>query len=112
MYNLNMAINVIISAILVIQSAFALPFNSLVFRIDNEASVFESGDDMYTVIWSTSLPGTGCVTYEYEGEEYKVMTITELREYKADMFTTVFIGNSQTMAVNGKMVTPRGYRNV
>ena len=47
-----------------------------------------------------------------EGEEYKVMTLAQLREYKADMFTTVFIGNSQTKAVNGKMVTPRGYRNV
>ena len=47
-----------------------------------------------------------------EGEEYKVMTLRELREYQADMFTTVFIGNSQTKAINGKMVTPRGYRNV
>ncbi len=47
-----------------------------------------------------------------EGEEYKVMPLSELREYKADMFTTVFIGNSQTRAVNGRMVTPRGYRNV
>lgn len=47
-----------------------------------------------------------------EGEEYKVMTLRELREYQADMFTTVFIGNSQTMEINGRMVTPRGYRNV
>ena len=47
-----------------------------------------------------------------EGEEYKVMPLSELRDYKADMFTTVFIGNSQTREVNGKMVTPHGYRNV
>lgn len=47
-----------------------------------------------------------------EGESYQVMTLKELRDYKADMFTTVFIGNSQTRAINGKMVTPRGYRNV
>ena len=47
-----------------------------------------------------------------EGESCKVMTLAELREYQADMFTTVFIGNSQTKAVNGKMVTPRGYKNV
>ena len=26
------------------------------------------------------------------------------------MFTTVYIGNSQTRNVDGKMVTPRGYR--
>ena len=47
-----------------------------------------------------------------EGESFTVMTLKELREYKADMFTTVFIGNSQTMEINGRMVTPRGYRNV
>ena len=31
---------------------------------------------------------------------------------QVDMFTTVFIGNSQTKEINNKMVTPRGYRNV
>lgn len=47
-----------------------------------------------------------------EGEEKAVMTLIELRNYKADMFTTVFIGNSQTKLVDGWMVTPRGYKNV
>lgn len=47
-----------------------------------------------------------------EGENAKVMTLKELRDTKVDMFTTVFIGNSQTKELNGKMVTPRGYRNV
>ncbi|MBQ3276887.1 MAG: precorrin-3B C(17)-methyltransferase [Oscillospiraceae bacterium] len=47
-----------------------------------------------------------------EGESFEVMTLSQLREYKADMFTTVFIGNSQTMNINGRMVTPRGYRDV
>ena len=46
-----------------------------------------------------------------DGEEMHVMTLGELREYKADMFTTVFVGNSQTRVIDGKMVTPRGYRN-
>ena len=72
MYVLNMILSDLISAITVIESAFLLPFNTLIFRFDTNASVFESGDDMYTVIWSTSLPGTGYVTYEYEGEEYTV----------------------------------------
>ncbi len=72
MYEFNMVMNVIISAILVIQSALCLPLNSLLFRFDTKASVFETGDGMYTLIWSTSLPGTGYVTYEYEGEEYTV----------------------------------------
>ena len=47
-----------------------------------------------------------------EGEEYHLMTLRELRDTQVDMFTTVFIGNSQTKEINGKMVTPRGYRNV
>lgn len=47
-----------------------------------------------------------------EGAECAVMTLRELREYKADMFTTVFIGNEFTKIINGKMVTPRGYRDV
>lgn len=47
-----------------------------------------------------------------EGEKMKVMTLKELIKTEVDMFTTVFIGNSQTRNINGKMVTPRGYRNV
>lgn len=44
------------------------------------------------------------------GEEGRVLTLAELREEQVDMFTTVFIGNSQTRAIGGKMITPRGYR--
>ena len=47
-----------------------------------------------------------------EGENMKIMTLKELRNTSVDMFTTVFVGNSQTKEINGKMVTPRGYRNV
>ncbi len=45
-------------------------------------------------------------------ESMQVMTLKELRETKVDMFTTVFVGNSQTKEIGGKMVTPRGYKNV
>lgn len=45
-----------------------------------------------------------------EGEHTEVMTLGELMNRQVDMFTTVFIGNSQTKAIDGKMVTPRGYR--
>lgn len=41
-----------------------------------------------------------------------ILILSELSEIDADMFTTVFIGNSETKIINGKMVTPRGYRNV
>lgn len=47
-----------------------------------------------------------------EGEETKIMTLAELRDYPADMFTTAFVGNSQTRVIGGRMVTPRGYRDV
>ena len=44
-----------------------------------------------------------------EGEEYTVLTLGELRDTAVDMFTTVFVGNSQTKVIGNKMVTPRGY---
>lgn len=47
-----------------------------------------------------------------EGQQVQVMTLKELRDTQVDMFTTVFIGNSQTKEINGKMVTPRGYKDV
>lgn len=45
-----------------------------------------------------------------DGEEMKVMTLKELADYPADMFTTVFIGKSSTVKIGKWMVTPRGYR--
>ena len=47
-----------------------------------------------------------------EGEAMKVLSLEELKNTKVDMFTTVFVGNSQTKNVGAKMVTPRGYKNV
>ena len=47
-----------------------------------------------------------------EGECAEVMYLSELEEYPADMFTTVFIGNSETRIIDGRMVTPRGYQNI
>ncbi len=44
-----------------------------------------------------------------DGETAEIMTLGQLRKYKVDMFSTVFIGNSQTKMLNGKLVTPRGY---
>ncbi|MBQ6504069.1 MAG: precorrin-3B C(17)-methyltransferase [Flexilinea sp.] len=45
-----------------------------------------------------------------EGESSQILTLAELREAEADMFCTIFIGNSMTKVINGKLVTPRGYR--
>ena len=47
-----------------------------------------------------------------EGEQNQIMTLKELQNTQVDMFTTVFIGNSQTMKIGERMVTPRGYKDV
>ena len=47
-----------------------------------------------------------------DGEESCTMTLRELEQAQVDMFTTVFVGNSQTKLINGKLVTPRGYHHV
>ena len=47
-----------------------------------------------------------------EGEEAEMMSLSALADYRADMFTTVFVGNDRTREIDGKMVTPRGYRDV
>ena len=44
-----------------------------------------------------------------DGEETRVLSLEELKDAEVDMFSTVFIGNSETRVINGKMVTPRGY---
>ena len=44
-----------------------------------------------------------------EGEQGTITTLGALRDTQVDMFTTVFIGSSQTKLLSGKMVTPRGY---
>lgn len=44
-----------------------------------------------------------------DGEAATVLTLGQLRDAQVDMFTTVFVGNSQTKVIGGKLVTPRGY---
>ena len=65
------------------------------------------------LILRTRAPQTVCgiaSQIDREGESFRICTLQELKEHPADMFTTVFIGNSQTKKQNGKMITPRGYR--
>ena len=46
-----------------------------------------------------------------DGESSTICSLSELRNAQVDMFTTVYIGNSETKVIAGKMVTPRGYRH-
>lgn len=53
----------------------------------------------------------GCVrNIGREGEEGWLLSLERLRDTKTDMFTTVYIGNSQTKKIGNRMVTPRGYQ--
>jgi len=60
------------------------------------------------------LPETKCGyvrnAFRDSDSESRVCTLDELSKARVDMFTTVIIGNSRTKIINGKLVTPRGYR--
>lgn len=47
-----------------------------------------------------------------QGQSKTVLTLKELRDFDADMFCTVFVGNAMTKVIDGNLVTPRGYRDV
>lgn len=67
------------------------------------------------IVMEYKSPETVCGLVKNIGrkeEEISVMTLEQLRDAQTDMFTTVYIGNSMTKLINGRMVTPRGYKNV
>jgi len=45
-----------------------------------------------------------------EGVRSVTCTLKELESREVNMFTTVFIGNSQSKIMNGRLITPRGYK--
>lgn len=45
-----------------------------------------------------------------EGTRAVTCTLKELRDMSVNMFTTVFIGNSGSEIINGKLITKRGYQ--
>lgn len=52
----------------------------------------------------------GCVeNIGREGTRTEVCTLAELRNCRVNMFTTVFVGNSGTVVLEGKLVAKRGY---
>lgn len=44
-----------------------------------------------------------------EGTKSVTCTLKELRDREVNMFTTVFVGNSGSEIINGKLITKRGY---
>ena len=67
------------------------------------------------ILLETVPPETVCGTVRNigrEGESFSLTTLGALRDTSVDMLTTVFVGNSRTVVIDGRMVTPRGYRGV
>ena len=46
------------------------------------------------------------------GESWRILTLGALEEAEADMFCTVIIGSAATKEIAGRLITPRGYKNV
>lgn len=66
------------------------------------------------ILLETRSPDTVCGLVKNigrEGQSFQVLTLARLAETETDMFTTVFVGNSSTREIGGRMVTPRGYRS-
>ena len=64
------------------------------------------------ILLETKAPETPCGYVSRigrEGETGTILTLAQLRNARVDMFTTVFVGNSQTKIVANRLVTPRGY---
>ena len=64
------------------------------------------------VLLETKAPETPCGYVSQigrDGENGTILTLAQLREAQVDMFTTVFVGNSQTKVIADRLVTPRGY---
>lgn len=47
-----------------------------------------------------------------DGTRSETCTLKELKGREVNMFTTVFIGSSETEMINGKLITKRGYRRL
>ncbi len=65
------------------------------------------------ILLETVEPGRSCGyvrSIGRDGEEFHTCTLAELRNTEVDMFTTVFIGNSQSRIIDGRLITPRGYK--
>lgn len=65
-----------------------------------------------TVMLESASPSRACGYVENigrENTEVVTCTLNELKDKQVNMFTTVFIGNSQTYIQDNKLITKRGY---
>ncbi len=93
----------------------AAAYSDLVICLYNPSSKKRAGylKKACKLILKYASPETVCGITENigrKGESMALYKLKELAEVNVNMFTTVFIGNSQTEIINGRMVTPRGYK--
>lgn len=109
----------LIIAFQVLQAVFGMPIGTLVFRFDTQPVVFESGDDMYTVMWTTTKCGSGKVMYTYNGTEYTVTdhtggnvrsndTVHSVRVPKKHLDNNTYTVSSQFVAYKGAYSAIKG----
>lgn len=66
------------------------------------------------ILLSCREAGTPCAAARNiarEGESFRIMSLAGLREFEADMFSTIYIGNSMTRQKGSRLITPRGYKS-
>ena len=60
--------------------------------------------------WRSPQTLVGIVRQAYRpGQQVKVILLKDLAETEVDMLTIIVVGNSQTVLLDGKMITRRGY---
>lgn len=72
-------------------------------------------DRAVNIMMKHKKPDTPCGTVRNigrNGQDARVCTLEALPAQEVDMFTTILVGNSQTMVIGGRLVTPRGYKGV
>lgn len=65
--------------------------------------------ELFLEVRSPETPVGICRNVGRPDETVEVITLAELDVDKADMFTVILIGNSQSYAYANRMITPRGY---
>lgn len=63
---------------------------------------YQKGSTPVGIVKDSGRPGT----------ETTITTLDDIDYETVDMKTIVIVGNSETFVANGKMITPRGYRNL
>jgi precorrin-3B C17-methyltransferase len=97
-----------------LEAAASADFSIILYNPQSQGRV-EPLAEAYKIMLKHIKPQTPVGIVRQAGREGEMVTITMLKDLLAeeiDMVTTIIVGNSTTRVVNGRMVTPRGYKLV